>query len=84
MRLTQHAHQRMTQRGITRSMIDLVLEHGEVEQDKAVLNKKHAQQLIHELQEKLRTAKKILDKGGCVVVEAENTILATYNFQSKH
>lgn len=84
MRLTQHAHQRMTQRGITRSMIDLVLEYGEVDQDKSILDKKHAQQLIHELEEKLRTAKKILDKGGCVVVEADNAILTTYNYQSKH
>ena len=65
-------------------MIDLVLEFGEVEQDKAILDKKHAQQLIRELEEKLRTAKKILDKGGCVVVEADNAILTTYNYQSKH
>lgn len=84
MQFTRHAHQRMTQRGITRSMIDLVLEFGEVEQDKAVLDKKRAQQLIRELEEKLRTAKKILDKGGCVVVEADNAILTTYNYQSKH
>jgi hypothetical protein len=84
MQFTQHAHQRMTQRGITRSMINLVLEFGEVEQDKAILDKKHAQQLIRELEEKLRTAKKILDKGGCVVVEADNAILTTYNYQSKH
>lgn len=84
MRFTQHAHQRMRQRGITRLMIDLVLEYGEVAQDKAVLDKKHAQQVIWELEEKLRTAKKILDKGGCVVVEADNAILTTYNCQSKH
>lgn len=84
MRLTQHAHQRMTQRGITRSMIDLVLEYGEVEHDKAILDRKHAQQLILELEVKLRTAKKILDKGGCVVVEVGDSILTTYNYQSKH
>ncbi len=84
MRLTQHAHLRMTQRGITRSMIDLVLEYGQVEQDKAILNRKHAQELIRELEEKLRTAKKILDKGGCVVIEADNAILTTYNYPSKH
>jgi hypothetical protein len=84
MRLTQHANLRMTQRGITRLMIDLVLEYGQVEQDKAILNRKHAQELIRELEEKLRTAKKILDKGGCVVVEADNTVVTTYNYASKH
>jgi len=84
MRLTQHAHQRMSQRGITRSMIDLVLEFGEVAQDKAILDRKHAQQLVLELEEKLRTAKKILDKGGCVVVESGEAVLTTYNYSSSH
>ena len=84
MRFTQHAHLRMTQRGITRSMIDLVLEYGQLEQDKAILNRKHVQELIRELEQKLRTAKKILDKGGCVVIEADNAILTTYNYPSKH
>jgi exonuclease VII small subunit len=74
----------MTQRGISRSMIDLVLEYGQLEQDKAILNRKHAQELIRELEEKLRTAKKILDKGGCVVIETDNAILTTYNYPSKH
>jgi hypothetical protein len=84
MRLTQHAQQRMTQRGITRSMIDLVLEFGELEQDKAILNKRQAQKLVRELEEKIKTAKKICDKGGCVVVEADNSILTTYNIQFNH
>ena len=84
MRLTQHAQQRMTQRGITRSMIDLVLEFGEVEQDKAYLNKRQTLKLIRELEEKIRTAKKICDKGGCVVVETDNSILTTYNIQFNH
>lgn len=84
MRLTQHAHQRMAQRGITRPMIDLVLEYGDLEQDKAFLDKKRAQQVIHELEGKLRTAKKIFGKGGCVVVEADNAILTTYNYQPKY
>lgn len=84
MRLTQHAHQRMSQRGITRTMINLVLEFGEVAQDKAFLDRKHAQRLVRELEDKLRTAKKILDKGGCVVVEGGEAVLTTYNYQSRH
>lgn len=84
MQLTQHAHQRMTQRGITRAMINLVLEYGEVEQDKAVLDKKHTERAISERQTKLRTLKKILDKGGCVVVESDNTVVTAYNYQPKH
>ena len=84
MKLTQHAQHRMTQRGITRSMIDLVLEFGELDQDKSVLNRKQAQKLVRELEEKIKTAKKICDKGGCVVVEAGNSIVTTYNIQFNH
>lgn len=84
MQITKHAHQRMEQRGITRSMIDLVLEYGEIAQDKAVMDRKHALKLIQLLENQLRTAKKIADKGGCVVVEADNAILTAYNCQSNH
>jgi hypothetical protein len=83
--ITFHAHVRMGQRAINRSMIDLVLEYGEVKQDKTYLNRKHAQQLVRELEEKLRVAKKVLDKGGVVVVEGDDdAIITTYNYQVKH
>lgn len=41
---------------------------------------------IYELEELLRTAKKIRDKGGCVVVEGNNdTVITTYNYSKiKH
>ena len=85
MNLTQHAHLRMTQRGITLSMVNLVLEYGDVKQDKTFLDKKRAQRLVRELEQQLRVAKKIVDKGGCVVVEgADDVIITTYNYQIKH
>ena len=59
----------MSQRGITRSMVNLVLEYGEANQDKTYLDRNQALKLVRELEERLRVAKKILDKGGCVVVE---------------
>jgi hypothetical protein len=65
MQLTQHAHARMTQRGITRSMIDLVLEYGEIKQDKTYIDRKHAQQLVTELSAKLKAARKALEVNGC-------------------
>ena len=84
MHITDHARTRMSQRGITRSMINLVLEYGEVKQDKSYLDRKLAMQLVRELEEKLRVAKKILDKGGCVVVEGTDAVITTYNYQVKH
>lgn len=83
MQLTKHAQQRMTKRGITRTMIELTLEYGEPQDEKTVLSKNTTRRLVRELEEKLRTAKKILDKGGCVVVESEDVIVTTYNFTPK-
>jgi hypothetical protein len=41
--------------------------------------------MIEELEAKLRVAKKILDKGGCVVVEGnEDAVITAYNYKLKH
>lgn len=41
--------------------------------------------MIEELEAKLRVAKKILDKGGCVVVEgSEDAVITAYNYKLKH
>jgi hypothetical protein len=83
MHITHHANVRMGQRAINRSMVDLVLEYGEIKQDKTYLDRKRAMQLVRELEEKLRVAKKILDKGGLVVVEGDDdAVITTYNYQS--
>ena len=73
MQFTRHAHQRMTQRSITRSMIDLVLEFGEVEQDKAILDKKD-----EEIRKWVVTQKKV-DEERRVEVEARLRLI----FQDK-
>jgi hypothetical protein len=62
MHITQHARARMTQRGITLEMIDLVLEYGEVHQDKTYLDRKGAEQVVRELEAKLKVAKQIFGK----------------------
>ncbi len=81
MQTTYHAHQRMNQRGITKKMIDIVLEYGEPVQDKAVLGKKDAQRLIEDMKDKMRILQKICDKGGVVVVAEGETIVTTYNYK---
>lgn len=41
--------------------------------------------VIEELETKLRIVKKILDKGGCVVVEgSEDAVITAYNYKLKH
>lgn len=80
MHTTVHIQQRMGQRGITGRMIDLVLEHGHLKQDKVVLGRKDAQRLLAEMQVKQAVLKKIIDKGGLVVVSDDDTLITSYNY----
>lgn len=82
MHTTHHARERMAQRGISLDMIEYVLSNGTPEQDKVIMGKKDALRLLKTLQEEQRLLKKILDKGGVVVVAAGNDVITTYNCQS--
>ena len=80
MHMTQHFGQRMSHRGVTKDLVDLVLAHGEQEGDRAILNQKSAKRLLAELQHQQRIVKKIIDKGGLVVVSTGETLITTYNY----
>ena len=78
--ITKHAHQRMSQRGIKTSMIDLTLEHGEFDnQNRCVLTKNNAIEVMADLKIALKTVMKVIDKGGLVVVEESGRVVTTYN-----
>ena len=64
MQTTQHAMQRMSQRGVTGDMVNFVLNYGEVQQNKYVPGKKQAIEILNDLKKLERVIKKILDKGG--------------------
>jgi hypothetical protein len=82
MQISQHAGQRMSQRGISRRLVDFTLRHGRIDGDKHVLDRDASRRLIDELNEELRLAKQILDKGGVTVVEGDATVITTYNLRS--
>lgn len=82
MQITQHAMQRMSQRGVTGDMVDFVLNYGFVEQDKYVLGKRQALELLNDLKKQERLVKKILDKGGVTVVAQDDVLITTYNCNS--
>jgi len=82
MQTTQHAMQRMSQRGVTGDMVDFVLNYGYVEQDKYVLGKRQALELLNDLKKQERLVKKILDKGGVTVVAQDDVLITTYNCNS--
>lgn len=81
MHLTAHASQRMSQRGISKMLIDVVLQYGENQQDKVILSKRQAQESITQLEQQLRSLKKIADKGGVVVVASGNALITTYRYE---
>jgi len=74
----------MSQRGISRDMVNLVLAHGVIEGDKYVVGRKEALQLIRELDNERRVLTKILDKGGVEVVTEGDTLITAYNRNSKN
>jgi len=76
---TRHFAQRMSQRGVSREMVELVRDYGVLEGDRLILGKRDAAKLIDQLAKKLRVLKKIQDKGGLVVVEAGESLITTYN-----
>lgn len=84
MQTTAHIQKRMSQRGIKGKMLDIVLEHGRLEQDKHILGRKDAIKLLEELREQEAAVKKIIDKGGMVVISDNDTLITTYNYSGRH
>ena len=70
MYITNHAGQRMNQRGITKEMIELALQYGATQDEVTTLTRDAAVRLIAELQRQMKIVKKVLDKGGLILVTA--------------
>jgi Domain of unknown function (DUF4258) len=80
MHISRHADQRMNQRGISRRLVEFTLRYGRIEGDRHVLDRTESRRIIEVLTEELRLAKRIMDKGGVTVVEADNdTVVTAYN-----
>lgn len=81
MRITDHAEQRMNQRGISRRLLDFAMRHGRIVGDKRVLDRKESLRLIEKLNEELRLAKQVLDKGGVAVVDGDDVVITAYKLR---
>jgi len=80
---TLHINQRVRQRGITKRMIELTLEFGEVQADKIRLGSRRIKKLLkqHKVSQDIkRDLLKILDKGGLVVVASGSALITAYNW----
>lgn len=79
---TNHCQVRMSQRGLTKRLIDLVFEFGKSQGDKLILNKKTTQKVIHELDVLKKELLKIIDKGGVTIVIEDESLITAYNTNS--
>lgn len=79
MRFTLHSRHRMSRRGIPQRLVDFALQHGRIEGDRRVLDRRETQRVIAMLQEELRLAMHVLDKGGIAVVEDDGNVITTWN-----
>lgn len=80
MHKTKHIEKRMAQRGISKAMIELVLNYGEDAGDRVILGRRAAERLL----EDFRTLMKIVDKGGVTVVTQGEAMITAYNFQGRN
>jgi hypothetical protein len=81
MHLSHHAEQRLNQRGIPRRLVDFALRHGRVDGSKYVVDRNESRRIIAVLEEELRLAKRVMDKGGITVVEGGDTLITAYNLR---
>lgn len=80
---TSHIAKRMSQRGISRDMVDLVLSYGVDAGDKIVLGRREATELLEESKRRARLLMKVLDKGGVVVVAKGEALITAYNCERR-
>lgn len=82
MHTTKHSLARMSQRGLTKQLIDLAFEFGKDQGDKLILNKKSTQKVIKELDKVRKELLKIVDKGGVTIVMEDDVLITAYNTNS--
>ena len=81
---TNHFKSRMSQRGLPKKVIDLVLEFGKDEGDRLFLDRKETQKIIYQIDNIRNTLLKVMDKGGVAVVVEDEILITTYNLDKKN
>lgn len=82
MRTTKHCLTRMSQRGLTKQLLDFVFLFGKDNKDKIILDRKTSKQLIKEIDYLRKFILKIVDKGGVTVVTDNKSFITAYNTDS--
>ena len=79
---TRHIHKRMSQRGVTDRMLKVVSDYGTQQGDKRILDKKNIDMLLKNMDSIRKDLLRLRDKGGLVVIEANENLITTYNLNS--
>lgn len=83
MRFSRHARIRMGQRGIPGRMIELARKHGRIEGDQWVLDIREAKAALDQVMVERAALLKVIDKGGLVVIEEDDTVVTAYNITER-
>ncbi len=79
---TRHIQQRMSQRGIRQSALEMVKRFGTWSGDKQILNKKACELAIFEIEKLRRDLIKAHERGGYVLVEVGDCQITAYALDS--
>lgn len=79
---TRHMQQRMSQRGITAEIIEMLLRFGVSDGDKITLTRKNCQLLSKLFADLKKTTDKMAEKGGYTVVASGEYLITTYRLDS--
>ncbi len=79
---TRHIQQRMSQRGITSEILDMVERFGVCDGDKITLTKKNCQALSKLFATLKKTADKMAEKGGYTLVACGDSLITAYRLNS--
>ena len=79
---TKHCQSRMSQRGLPKRLLELVLEFGKDSGDKLILNKKATQKVIEEIDTIRKELLRVLDNGGVTLVLDNDALITAYNTNS--
>jgi hypothetical protein len=64
-------------------MVELARKHGRIEGDQWVLDRREARAALEALMAERAALLKVIDKGGVVVVEEDNTVVTAYNITER-
>lgn len=78
---TKHIEKRMNQRGITKSMIQIVEEFGSTNGDKLIIDRKECLSAFNHYKKLFQASQKMINNGGLVLVNDEGVQITTYRLE---